>query len=312
MSGLFGTKNKSSGLLKQEIEDLSKVEAASSQDLSQIMDDMQSYFDRRRFQRFKTVLDEMRSQDAIGSLRQLGDDIKIETGLSIAQAEFWSDTFDRWADDLVDPACSGKCPGGKSKASLPPSVVLEAMQILEAEVNLREETRVAEQARPAVTVAEYHQRTERLSAAQNDLSERVAKLAVRIQELPDGMEEFGKEIALLNRVELVMDDATDMLGHHNTGSRVIGAETEAIELLLQSKKINPKGGGSGGANPGGGGTGTTNDSALALVGSGVNDKEVREDRGVSQSTGETGAALPEEFRSGLDEYFNRLERDAGK
>jgi hypothetical protein len=44
----------------------------------------------------------------------------------------------------------------------------------------------------------------------------------------------------------------------------------------------------------------------------VNDKEVREDRGVSQSTGETGAALPEEFRSGLDEYFNRLERDAGK
>lgn len=312
VSGLFGTKNKSSGLLKQEIEDLSKVEAASSQDLSQIMDDMQSYFDRRRFQRFKTVLDEMRSQDAIGSLRQLGDDIKIETGLSIAQAEFWSDTFDRWADDLVDPACSGKCPGGKSKASLPPSVVLEAMQILEAEVNLREETRVAEQARPAVTVAEYHQRTERLSTAQNDLSERVAKLAVRIQELPDGMEEFGKEIALLNRVELVMDDATDMLGHHNTGSRVIGAETEAIELLLQSKKINPKGGGSGGANPGGGGTGTTNESALALVGSGVNDKEVREDRGVSQSTGETGAALPEEFRSGLDEYFNRLERDAGK
>jgi hypothetical protein len=47
------------------------------------------------------------------------------------------------------------------------------------------------------------------------------------------------------------------------------------------------------------------------VGGGVNDKEVREDRGVSQSTGETGPALPEEFRAGLDEYFNRLERGRG-
>ena len=43
----------------------------------------------------------------------------------------------------------------------------------------------------------------------------------------------------------------------------------------------------------------------------MNDKEVREDRGVSQATGETGSVLPEEFRAGLDEYFNRLERDSG-
>ena len=50
------------------------------------------------------------------------------------------------------------------------------------------------------------------------------------------------------------------------------------------------------------------DSALALLGGGVNQKEVREDRGVSQATGESGPVLPEEFRAGLDEYFNRLER----
>ena len=53
---------------------------------------------------------------------------------------------------------------------------------------------------------------------------------------------------------------------------------------------------------------TTSDSALALLGGGVNEKEVREDRGISQATGETGPTLPEEFRAGLDEYFNRLER----
>jgi hypothetical protein len=148
VSGAFGLPSKTTDAL-HTMSQLSTQESASSQDLSRIMDDMQAYFERRRYQRFKIVLDEMRKEDAVGSLRQLGDDLPKETGFSIAQCEFWSDTFDRWADNLLDPACSGKCPGGKSKASLPPSIVLEAMQILEAEINLREETRVTQQARIA-------------------------------------------------------------------------------------------------------------------------------------------------------------------
>ncbi len=307
----FGQKKKPAPV-KEVLDDLSKQEATSSQDISMIMDDMQAYFERRRYQRFKTVLDDMRSQDAIGSLRQLGDDIRVETGLSIAQAEFWSDTFDRWADDLIDPACCGKCPGCKSKASLPPSIVLEAMQILEAEVGLREETRVAEQARPAIVAEQYNELSKKLSFTQEGLSERVVKLTERIRDLPDSEIEFSKEINLLMKVEIVMNEATEILERPETGPEAIGAETEAIELLLQSKKINPKGGGGAGSTPGGGGTGTTSDSALAMVGSGMNDKEVREDRGVSQATGEAGVSLPEEFRAGLDEYFNRLERDSNK
>ena len=90
-------------------------------------------------------------------------------------------------------------------------------------------------------------------------------------------------------------------------SRPVIAETEAIELLLQSRRFNPGGGGSG-SNPGGGGGGTTNDSALSLIGKGVNEKEVREAPRAAQATGETGSTLPEEFRSGLDAYFNRLEK----
>ena len=312
VSNGFGFVAKAHGPVKAALEDVSKDEVTSSQDLSMIMDDMQSYFDRRHLLRFKTVLEEMRNQDVVGSLRQLGDDLRKETGISIAQAEFWSDTFDRWADDLVDPACSGKCPGCKSKASLPPSIVLEAMQILEAEVNLREETRVADQAKPALAKEEYNDLAKKLAATQDALAERVVALAERIRELPDGPEEFSKEIALLGQVDAAMDDATELLEKTSTGSDTIGAETEAIELLLKSKKINPKGGGGGGSSPGGGGTGTTSDVALALVGSGVNEKEIREDRGVSQATGDSGASLPEEFRAGLDEYFNRLERDASK
>jgi hypothetical protein len=194
---------------------------------------------------------------------------------------------------------------------LPPSLVLEVLQILEGEVNLREATRVAEQARPAVKAEQHGREAGRLSTDQNGLRVRVDKVVDRIRQLPDAENEFPKEIALLGQVSGVMNEATGILAHNETGSPAIAAETEAIELLLQSKRINPRGGGGGGANPGGGGSGKTVDSAMALLGGGVNQKEVREDHGVSQATGESGPVLPEEFRAGLDEYFNRLERGAG-
>jgi hypothetical protein len=87
--------------------ELSDLEAKASQEVSWIMDDMQSYFERRPFMRFKTVLEDMRKTDVIGALRQLGDDLKKENGISIAQCDYWSDTLDRWAEDLVDPASGG-------------------------------------------------------------------------------------------------------------------------------------------------------------------------------------------------------------
>ena len=291
------------------IGELAEQEAKGSHGVSLIMDDMQSYFERRRFMQFKTVLDEMRKLDVVGNLRQLGDDLKKENGLSIAQCEYWSDTLDRWADDLVDPACSGTCQA-KSRSSLPPSIVLEVLLILEGEVNLREETRVGEQARGALSADDYGRQALELSKSQDGLKVRVDKVIERIGQLPDAESEFAYEINLLGKVAGVMGEATGILARPETGSEAIAAETEAIELLLRSRRINP-GGGGGGANPGGGGTGKTVDSAMALLGSGVNQKEVREDRGVSQVTGESGPVLPEEFRAGLDEYFNRLERNAG-
>jgi hypothetical protein len=291
----------------QVLGEMSDQEGKASHDVSLIMDDMHSYFERRRFMRFKTVLDEMRQQDVVGCLRQLGDDVKKENGVSIAQCEYWSDTLDRWAEDLVEAGSGGTC-NAKSKSSLPPALVLEALLILEGEVNLREETRVAEQAKPALQAEDHRQQAVKLSVTQKGLNDRVDKLADKIRELPDSESEFGYEIALLGKVSGVMGEATAILAQPETGSPAIAAETEAIELLLQSKRINPKGGGGGGSNPGGGGHGKTLDSALALFGGGVNEKEVREDRGISQVTGDAGPSLPEEFRAGLDEYFNRLER----
>ncbi len=189
--------------------------------------------------------------------------------------------------------------------------MLEVLQILEGEVNLREETRVAEQAKPALPEEEYGAGAQKLSDTQDGLRDRVEKVNDRIRALPDGEVQFAYEIKLLETVATVMNEATEILARPETGSEAMGAETEAIELLLQSRRINPGAGGGGGSSPGGGGGGTTLDSALALLGIGVNEKEVREDRNVTQSVGDSGPSLPEEFRAGLDEYFNQLEHPEG-
>jgi hypothetical protein len=308
----FGRKSDIPDADKQALTDLTKVESKSVDVLSTIMDDMQAYFDRRPLKQFKVVLDEMREVDLLSGIRSLADDIPKEQGLSIAQAEFWSDNLDRWADDLVDPASNGSCPGSKSRDSLPPSIVLEVLQILEAEVNLREETRVAEKAKAAVGAEKHKESAFALSEKQGTLTERVSKVNDRIKQLPEAEIHFEKEMALLGKVENVMAEAEDILNLPETGAIAIATETEAIELLLQSRKINPRSGGGSGTSPGGGGEGTTSDLAMALTGEGINEKEEREFRDVSPTTGETGAQLPEEFRAGLDQYFNRLEKQTEK
>lgn len=306
---VFGKRSTAQPEVKSMLSELTGVQHASSQNISYIMDDMQAYFERRRMNQFKVVLDDMKAANVLEAIHALGDEIHKEQGMSIAQAEYWSDTLDRWGEDLVDPACSGQCPGSKTSDALPPSLILEVLKVLESEVNLREATRVAQQARTAVEQTVHHQEATRLSETQAELRVRTDNVVTAIEELPNGGQRFGKEVELLSAVSQVMNEATRILATAETGPAAIAAETEAIELLLQCKRINPKGGGGGGGTtPGGGGTGTTQDSALALLGSGLNQQEKREARDVAQATGETGRVLPEEFRAGLDEYFNRLEQ----
>lgn len=292
---------------------LSETEQTSSKSLSFIMDDMQAFYERRRTDEFKAVLDEMKSSDVLVSLRKLSDEIPVEHGLSIAQAEYWADTMDRWAEDLVqsDEGSKEKKEKGesKSKDSLPPKMILEMLKILEAEVNLREETRVAGQSQNAVTNEQHAKESSRLESVQREIRNRTNALADDIVQLPEADKNFEAEIKILGAVSTVMDEARALLEFGDVGSKTIAAQTEAIELLLQSRRINPKGGGGGGgSNPGTGGTGSTQDSALALIGNGINQLEKREHRDVGQATGQNvGKEFPEEFRAGLDAYFESLE-----
>lgn len=313
--------------LRRQVDAVAKGNDEVGRKLSAVMDDLDAYSERRPLPALRTVLDEMKELDLLGSLRQLTEDMKREAGTSIAQTEFWSDTLDRWADELVPPR--GGCAGcdGPPPESLPPEVVLEAMLILEAETNLREETRVAEQVRPTLDADAFQTRADRLAAEQQRLAERVGGIVEKL-DMPDAplrfdeeiermkreilpgrsrQTKFAKEIKLFRQAQAVMAEASGILAAPDTGRRAIAAETEVIELLLQSKFGGGCCGGSGGS-PGGGGTGGTRNAALARLGEGVNSQARAEAPEEEQAIGKSGSVLPEEFRDGLDAYFNAFER----
>lgn len=180
------------------------------------------------------------------------------------------------------------------------------MKILEKEIDLREETRTTEQAREGMPVEKFTESANSLADTQDEIADRASDVVQTIQELEDA-HLFGREIQLLTRVNEVMEEASLILSRPDTGPEAIAAETEAIELLLQAKRINPKGGGGGGSSPGGGGGGTTEESALALVGDGSERDAGIEHRETGEATGVSGRSLPAEFRRGLDQFFNLVE-----
>jgi hypothetical protein len=278
------------------------------------MDDLQAFFERRRLPSQKEVLSEMKESNVIDELRGLGEEFQTTPGMSIAQVEFWADTLDRWAEDLVPPAKDGgdSSQEGKSEPAdaVPPALILAMLKVLEGEVNLREATRVEEQAKAAVDSVTRRDAVTSLQIRQGELQANVADLVVQLSEMPGGATRFGTELGLLTEVSIVMSEVIDLLGTDDTGARTMAAETEIIELMLKSSRINPQttaGGGSASSDPGGGSTGTTDQAALALLGGSFNQSEQREYRDVSQSTGETGRVLPQEYRGGLDRYFEKIE-----
>lgn len=293
---------------KDQVARIAAQEQGQSQKVRNIQDDLEAYFDRRKEEKFGRILKEMDEYEIVSRLHDLGDRVRSNrSGESIAKAEFWGDTLDRWAEELVSASKCGQCKGCKGD-SLPPSIVLEVMRILEGEMDLREETRGLEQAREAIESVAYQDNAEAQSDAQRILFNRVVGVITDIKSLPLGDSKFGKEIKLLTAAGDAMSDATEILARPDTGREAIAAETEAIELLLQAKRANPKGGGGGGgSSAGGGGEGNTDQVALELYGPGSDPNAKIESREVRQATGTTNDQTPAEFRDGIDAFFNALE-----
>ena len=279
-----------------------------------IQTDLEAYYQRKQDMRFKNILDQMKKTEIAAALVRVGDEAKSNwSGRSISASEYWADTLDRWAEEMVAAAKAGDGKGeSKSQDSLPPEIVLKVMQVLFDEMKLRDETREAENARPALEKKDYMKRAMGLAEKQDDIGRRTYQAAADISKLPKA-QSFQKEMKLLMKATEVMKEAYQMLDKPDTSAPVVAAETEVIEMLLEARRPPPGGGGGGGGNnPGGGGSGSATSAALAELGPGMDPTANVQERETGQSTGKAGREFPEEFKAGLDAYFNALEAGVKK
>jgi hypothetical protein len=307
--------------VQRMVEEVSELNAGERVKVSNLMDDLQAYLDnedevtdgalRKRLPAFRGVLEEMKDLKTLRGLQKLSNDIKKQPGLSIAQAEFWSDTFDRLADDLVPPRSLRRPRKARRWHDVPADVVLEVARILEAEVNLREETRIGEQTRKDLPAPAFAGLGRKLGAVQDQLAKRTVRLLRRLLEEEDAHRNFPHEIILLEQVEKVMGEASSLLSTPDTGPKAIAAETMVIEMLLKWKSavVPSRDGSDSRPDPDGGESGTTNALAELLAGQGNGTNGVSEHVEKGHTIGQSGRVLPDEFRSGLDAYFNRFENE---
>lgn len=298
--------------LKQAAQ-IAKAQKAQSSVVSVIQSDLEAFFQRKPDMHFRNVLDQMKKTQIVVALAEVGDRTTNNlSGQSIVGSEFWADVLDRWAEEMV---AAGKCSSCSSCSgdSLPPEIVLKVMKSLRDEMKLRDETREVENSRSGLEQKVFHEKAAALTDKQGDIGTNTQGALDDILALPQGAEKFGKEVKLLTAVTEVMKDAYLTLSKPDTGAKAVAAETEAIELLLQTRRQKPGGGGGGGGNPGGGGrAASASSAALAELGPGSDANAEAKSRSVGQSTGRAGRTFPEEFRSGLDSYFNALEAQGAK
>lgn len=283
---------------------------AQSTEVKVIQSDLEAYFQRKPDQHFKKVIAEMKETKVVQELDRVGERAADNfSGSAVHAAEFWADTMDRWAEEMVGAGKSSKC-SSCSGDSLPPEIVLKVMQALRDEMKLRDETRELENAEAAMEKPDYLSRTGKLAAEQQRITTHTEGALDDLMALPEGAQKFGKEVKLLTAVIDVMSEARAILKSPDTGDAAIAAETEVIELLLQTKRQPPGGGGGGGSDPGNsGGSQTTSSAALADLGPGGDVQAQVKARPIGQATGRAGREFPDEFKSGLDAYFNNLEKN---
>ena len=288
-------------------ERLAEREIAESEVASTLLQDMVAYTDRRPSENLSRVLSEMQDAVVPNQLQDMAKAIRGNfVGESTIEAEFWADTLDRWAEQLVDPLPEpeGGPPGEmemQTLPNLPPEIVVEVMRIINREIQLREETRELEQAKEALSADEYSERSIDLYDTQITLTEDTNEVAAQIALLPTAQEPFiQRQLTKVLEAAEVMDEVEDILAEPDTGPRAIAAITEVIEILLQTGRV-PNAPMIITAPP-------PTASALTLIG--VGDDSSRafiENRSPIQATGKAGRVLPEEFRQGLDAYFDTLE-----
>jgi len=303
--------------LREDGKEKARLAEEESERIYHILTDLEAYYQRKKEDIYRNVLDQMKDSGIVTAVKQLGKEIEGSfTGRSITAAELWSDTLDRWAEELVAAAEEGQSGEGEGEGEqsegLPPEIVLQVMKALRDEMDLREETRELENTRSALASTDYAAAAAPLEEKQADIRQRTDEAISQIQALPEAESKHGRELQLLTLVSDIMRQSRAVLARPDSGPEAIAAQTEVIELLLQARRQPPNGGGGGG----GGSSSSDGRSGSGDGNGGLSDIRLRgeaeaapasSDRDVDQSTGRTGREFPDEFRSGLDTYFDTLE-----
>jgi hypothetical protein len=90
--------------LRHSAEKIAAREIAESENLDVIQQDLEAYYQRVQQSQFVTVLEEMLDTEVASKIHNIGEAaIGNMSGRAMAEAEFWADTLDRWAEQLVGP-----------------------------------------------------------------------------------------------------------------------------------------------------------------------------------------------------------------
>jgi len=183
----------------------------------------------------------------------------------------------------------------------------------------------------AEILSEHQQGAKKTSVKQDELAGDVQQLRI---------EQTNPEvIALLDEVEVIMDEASENLLDADTGGDTIAAQTEVIEKIFEAAKKKQqqcqgegkpqqgqgaqgmmemmkrmmgegaegdekKPGKKPGSKPGDGQTGDSDTANSAVTGNGEGEKS--QERRVPKASGTAGQDFPEEYRKALDAYNRAL------
>ena len=283
--------------------------------MRQLKTDLEAYQSRESADAVEAILDEMNGSKMQVKLEELPLRLqKNRLGDSLHRSEFWADTFDRWAEELVPPARPASNGGdggggGGERKSLPPAILLEVLRQVEDEMNLRDETRGFNLSRKAMSSDEQQQRNDGLTVYQMAVQERSLDTIDNIRQLADGEQHFGRTLGKLRKAVQSMDEATGMLFDSTTDAPVLAAESAAIEALLESRRFTPP---NSNSDPEEDNSGLDGSESLADAASPMSrlkpgglDPQIAP-RDVGAGTSANFANVPERFRDGVDSFTNQL------
>ena len=322
MSDLFGAETNAddSDIHADLVKQLSDSQTGMFEKLTAIEADLKAFQNREPNESRQEILEEMKSLNMRVKLEEMPLRLQRKrNGDSLHRTEFWADTFDRWAEELVPPeesngdggGGSGGSGDGSGAPSLPPAIVLEVLRLIDEEMQLRDETRSLDQAKAAMDQSEAEERMGGLTIYQMANQERTLDVIEDIGRLPNANQAYEDDLKKLNNAVTSMGEASSMLLDSMTGSPTIGAETAAIESLLEASRNNqPKSPPQDRANGEGDGSESLAnvESPFDILKPSAGIESGVSPRDVGAALGHPADRVPEAYRNGLDLFRDRLRK----